>query len=88
MAYAYDISVQIHVCGSPIIQAAALHFETAIPNFLIHEHHVINKAKYNTELGIHNYQPKDGYYIVPELPGIGQELSEKALRNATIMTVR
>lgn len=88
MAYAYDISVQIHVCGSPIIQAAALHFETAIPNFLIHEHHVINKAKYNTELGIHDYQPKDGYYIVPELPGIGQELSEKALRNATIMTVR
>lgn len=39
MADTYDVKVQIHVCGGPISQAAALHVETAIPNFLIHEQH-------------------------------------------------
>lgn len=87
MAHAFDVSVQAHVCGSPIGKAAALHLETAIPNFLIHEHHVINRAPYVTELCIHDYQPEKGFYTAPELPGLGQELSEKALRLADIITV-
>ena len=37
MADTYDVKVQVHVCGGPISQAAALHVETVIPNFLIHE---------------------------------------------------
>ncbi len=87
MAYAYDVSVQAHVCASPLSTAASLHLEAVIPNFCIHEHHVINLASYNKELCIHDYQPIDGYISVPELPGIGNELSDYALETAKIETV-
>ena len=87
MAYAYDVSVQVHVCASPLSVAAALQLEAVIPNFCIHEHHVINKASYNTELCVHDYQPVDGYMTIPDLPGIGNELSEYALNTADIVTV-
>ena len=39
-------------------------------------------------MGLYDYQPVDGYYYVPEIPGIGNELSEKALREAVIETVK
>jgi galactonate dehydratase len=87
MAHAYDVSVQIHVCASPLSVAAALQLEAVIPNFCIHEHHVINKASYNRELCIHDYQPVEGYMTIPELPGIGNELSEYALKTAETVTV-
>jgi galactonate dehydratase len=32
-AHVYDITVQMHVCGSPISTAAALQLEAVIPNF-------------------------------------------------------
>lgn len=82
MAHICDTGIQIHVCGSPISIAASLHLEASIPNFVIHEHHVINRAKMNIDLGIHDYVPVNGRAAVPELPGIGQELSEKAIREA------
>jgi galactonate dehydratase len=87
MAYTYDVGVQIHVCASPLSVAAALQVEAAIPNFCIHEHHVINRASYNRELCTHDYQPVDGYMAIPELPGIGNELSEYALETADTVTV-
>jgi galactonate dehydratase len=87
MAYAYDVSVQAHVCASPLSTAASLHLEAVIPNFCIHEHHVINLAGYNKELCIHDYQPIDGYISIPEIPGIGNELSGYALETAQIETV-
>ncbi len=82
MAHGFDTGVQIHVCGSPISIAASLHLEASIPNFVIHEHHVINRSKMNIDLGTHDYQPVDGYCAVPELPGLGQELSEQAMAGA------
>jgi len=87
MAYTYDVSVQVHVCASPISLAAALQVEAVIPNFCIHEHHVVNRASYNRELCVHDYQPVDGYMTVPGLPGIGNELSEYALKTADIVTI-
>jgi hypothetical protein len=39
-------------------------------------------------LGIHDYQPKNGKYKVPELPGIGNEHSEIALKNCDKVTVQ
>lgn len=78
MAHVYDIAVQGHVCGSPIVMAASLHLEVAIPNFLIHEHHRNSLTDRNIELGVYDYQPVNGRYSVPELPGHGQDISEKA----------
>lgn len=88
MAHVYDVSIQTHVCSSPISVAVSLQLEAAIPNFIIHEHHVTNTMKTNTDLGLYNYQPKDGYLDIPDLPGIGQEPSEYALKMATIETVK
>ena len=39
MGHIYDTTCQIHVCGGPIMTAAALQLECAIPNFAIHELH-------------------------------------------------
>ena len=51
MAYVYDVTVQIHVCGGPIATAAALQVEAAIPNFVIHEEHNANLLKIFKESG-------------------------------------
>jgi L-alanine-DL-glutamate epimerase-like enolase superfamily enzyme len=88
MAYVYDVGVQVHVCSSPILKAATLHLEAAIPNFLIHEHHVVSINEVNKELCIYDYQPVNGYYNIPELPGIGNELSDFALSTADIVTIK
>lgn len=87
MAYAYDILVQAHACGSPIVKAATLHFEASIPNFIIHEHHRNSLTVANSELGTIDYQPIKGRYSIPELPGLGQDLSERAYELANITTV-
>ncbi|WP_024293792.1 mandelate racemase/muconate lactonizing enzyme family protein [Lacrimispora indolis] len=76
MAHVYDVSVQAHVCASPISTAVALHLEAVIPNFCIHEHHVFNRHQYNKNFGKLDLQPVHGYFTVPETPGIGNELSE------------
>ncbi len=88
MGYTFDVGVQVHACGSPISTAAALQIEAVIPNFVIHEHHTYALSPYNRELCVHDYQPVNGKFAVPELPGIGQELSEKAFQNCDITTVQ
>ena len=87
MAHVYDISVQAHVAGSPVSQAVALHVETAIPNFIIHEHHVNYLNPNVQEMCNYNYQPVKGRYYVPDLPGIGLELSEAVIKRAVAKTI-
>lgn len=82
MAHAFDVGVQLHVCSGPIGIAAALQLEAVLPNFVIHEHHVTNRCQDNISLGIYDYQPVNGRCQIPDLPGIGQELSEKAVKTA------
>lgn len=88
MAHTFDITAQAHVCGSPIATATALQFEAAIPNFCIHEHHRNALMQPNIDLCIYDYQPHNGYYEIPDLPGIGQDLSEKAYAQATKVIVK
>ena len=87
MAYVYDISVQAHVCASPLSTAAALHLEAVIPNFVIHEHHVFNLHNYNRELCTVDLQPVNGRFKVPEEPGLGAEISPWAMEHSTKYTV-
>lgn len=82
MANTYDCSVQLHICGGPIATAASLQVEAVIPNFLIHELHAGALKKDMRELCTHDYMPIDGFYDIPDLPGIGQELTEKAMAEA------
>lgn len=81
LAYMYDVAVQIHGCGSPISTAASLQMEAAIPNFVIHEHHQCNLTPGNIKLCKYDYQPVNGRFKVPDLPGLGQELSDFVLND-------
>lgn len=82
MAQVYDMGAQLHVCGGPIATAAALQVEAVIPNFVIHEEHNANLTNRFKKAGKYFYEPKNGFYTVPELPGIGQEMSEEAMATA------
>ena len=88
MAQTFDVGAQMHVCCSPISLAVSLQVEAAIPNFVIHEHHMSSTLPCVTEMCVYDYQPVNGEFTVPELPGIGQELSEKTLREAEIITIK
>jgi L-alanine-DL-glutamate epimerase-like enolase superfamily enzyme len=87
MAHVYDVGVQTHECSSPDSVAVSLHLEAAIPNFVIHEHHVGNTIPSCVEIGLHDYRPVGGYFAPPEIPGIGQELTPAALKTAHIETI-
>ena len=88
MAHVYDVSVQTHVCSSPVSVAISLHLEAAIPNFIIHEHHLCNTLPSTIAECEYNYQPVNGYLEIPEIPGHGQELSASAFRKAHVETVK
>ena len=87
MAHTFDVSVQMHLCGGPVATAASLQLEATLPNLLIHEQHAVATFAPNIDLCVNDYQPVDGYFEFPDLPGIGQELSEQAISNADIYTV-
>ncbi|MGD0780070.1 MAG: mandelate racemase/muconate lactonizing enzyme family protein [Dehalococcoidales bacterium] len=87
-AHVYDITVQVYVCGSPISTAASLKLESVIPNFQIHEHHVIAIKKANRELCIQDYQPQKGYFTVTDLPGLGLELNQKVISKSPCVVVK
>ena len=88
MAWVYDAAVQIHVCGSPISKAAALQIEAAIPNFIIHEHHQRALNPESRATCLYDYQPENGRYKVPDLPGIGQELTPETIKKCEIITIK
>ena len=87
MAHAYDMTVQIHTAGTAIAGAAALHVETAIPNFCIHEHHQKAMMPQYIELCKYNYQPVNGRMKAPDLPGLGQDISEVAYQKSDVYVV-
>lgn len=82
LAYIYDVAIQVHVAGSPLATNAALHLEAVIPNFTIHEHHTCNRMDTCLNLTKYNLQPENGYFDIPDLPGIGNEFLQSAIDNA------
>ena len=87
MAHAYDVGIQVHCAGSPLTTNAALHLECTLPNFLIHEHHTCNRMDTSVGLTKYNLQPENGYFTVPDLPGIGNEFLQEAIDRATLYKV-
>jgi L-alanine-DL-glutamate epimerase-like enolase superfamily enzyme len=84
----YDVRIQAHVCGGPVATAASLHLETAIPNFLIHEHHTYAIKDWNRELCIQDPQPVNGFFEVTEVPGLGIDLNDKVVYRSPHMEVK
>jgi len=83
----YDVRIQAHVCGGPVATAASLHLETAIPNFLIHEHHTYAIKGWNRELCLQDPQPVNGFIEAPDTPGIGIDLNDEVVYRSPHMTV-
>ncbi len=87
MAHAFDIGVQAHVCGTPISIAAGLQLECSIPNFTIHEMHVLNLVPEFLSWSTLDYTPKNGQIRVPDGPGLGIELTDAFFSSAETVTV-
>ncbi len=87
MAHAYDISVQAHVCGTPLATSISLHLEASIPNFIIHEYHRNAQSPMNSRLCVYDPKPVNGKLTVPDLPGIGNDLTKYAYENAQVIKI-
>ncbi|GHS98498.1 racemase [Synergistales bacterium] len=88
LAHVHEITVQAHVAGTGVAEVAAIHAETAIPNFCIHEHHQKALLPEYIELCVHNYQPVKGRYTAPNLPGLGQDFTEKVYNDSDRILVK
>lgn len=88
MGHIYDTTCQVHVCGGPIMTAASLQLEAAIPNFAIHELHRYALLEGNRVTCKYDYLPENGKYTIPELPGIGQELTDRSIAESPKETVK
>ena len=88
MGHVYDTTCQVHVCGGPIMTAASLQLEAAIPNFAIHELHRYALLEGNRVTCKYDYLPENGKYTIPDLPGIGQELTDKSIAESPKETVK
>lgn len=82
MAHTYDIGVQAHVCGTPISVAAGLQLESSIPNFTIHETHVLSLTPEFLSWGSVDFTPVNGRIRVSDGPGLGVELTADFLDKA------
>lgn len=78
LAEAYYILMAPHVWGGPMITAAALQLDAAIPNFLIQES-IYKSRDFFDELLKEPFEWEDGDLLLPNRPGLGVELDEETL---------
>lgn len=78
-AEAYYMLVAPHNVGGPVSTAAALHLAAATPNFKIQEHFNDFCEAYVKQAAPGNPEVVDGYFSLPEGPGLGVELDEDVL---------
>jgi len=83
LAEAYYVLMAPHVWGGPIITAAALQLDAAIPNFLIQES-IHKSGLFFDEILKEPFVWDAGDLLLPERPGLGFELDEKKLERYAI----
>jgi galactonate dehydratase len=84
MAEAAGIQMAPHACEGPIGAIATLHVDAAMPSFLVQE--ICSSVEpgpkeriWEEWLGFPAMRMQNGYFPLPEKPGLGIELSEAAL---------
>ncbi|MBN1583943.1 MAG: galactonate dehydratase [Anaerolineae bacterium] len=79
-AETYGIHVQPHNCAGPISTAVSVQVDACITNFIIQEwfpyHH---DERYHLVTEPLEPQARDGYYEIPNKPGLGVELNEDVI---------
>lgn len=78
MAEAHYVLMAPHVWGGPVITAAAMQLDVAIPNFLIQESIHTSRGFFD-EIAKEPFVWEDGDLIFQDRPGIGIELDEAVL---------
>lgn len=79
-AEAYYILVAPHNVGGPVSTAAALHFAASTPNFKILEHFNDFAEDWVKPAAPGNPEVQDGYFALPQGPGLGVKLDEELIR--------
>lgn len=75
----YYMLMAPHNVGGPISTAAALHFATSTPNFKIQEHFNDFSDEWVKSVAPGNPEVIDGYFALPQGPGLGVTLDEEAV---------
>lgn len=83
LAEAHYVLMAPHVWGGPIITAAALQLDAAIPNFLIQES-IYKSGLFFDEILKDPFVWEDGDLLLPDRPGIGFELDEAKLEQYAV----
>lgn len=82
LAMEHGISMAMHMAGSPVTLFASIHCAAATENFLVLEHHNVDDVWYDDLCdGVPKPLVQDGYIQVPDGPGLGIELNEKAIKS-------
>lgn len=76
MAEAHDLVVAPHNPMGPLASIANLHFDAATSNFLVQESRTLKPAE--TESVTNVIEPVDGYFPIPEGPGLGIDIVDEA----------
>ena len=79
-ADAYYMLVAPHNVGGPVSTAAALHFAASTPNFKIQEHFNDFADEWVKQAAPGNPEVVDGYFALPQGPGLGVTLNEEVVR--------
>lgn len=79
-ADAYYVLVAPHNVGGPVATAAALHFAASTPNFKIQEHFNDFADEWVKQAAPGNPEVIDGYFALPQGPGLGVTLNEETVR--------
>jgi galactonate dehydratase len=79
-AEAYYILAAPHNVGGPVSTAAALHFAASTPNFKILEHFNDFAEDWVKAAAPGNPEVVDGYFALPQGPGLGLKLNEEVIR--------
>jgi galactonate dehydratase len=75
MAEAHDLVVAPHNPMGPLASVANLHFDTATSNFLVQESRTLKPFEIASVTNV--VAPVDGYYPIPEGPGLGIDIVEE-----------
>lgn len=76
MAAAQDMRVAPHCSVGPVALAAALHFDTSTPNFLIQEDFSEFDVPWRNDL-VKGWNPlHKGQFFLPDVPGLGLDIDE------------
>lgn len=79
LAHIFDIQMQMHVCGGPVCAAASLHMAAAAVNYTLHEHHVHLLNPATRAIVLEDRQPVNGYFSLPQGPGLGVALNDEVV---------